>query len=195
MASQVQSNPLAGIEIPDDDTRPKAPDLPDVQPHQRQAGLHLKMIHNHHRKNMRTIRQLLDDIEKRGEISIPLEEVTQPLQDMEQAYKQFGALCGQHCQIIHGHHAVEDAHLFPALSAKAKTLSKVIDRLKAEHEIVHQLLVRIIAALDALFADTSDENFTTAKVLYDALDKLLASHFHYEESSIGDAIGFYDVQL
>lgn len=193
LPENLSGDPLAGLTLPDDSTRPIAPELTNVTAQQRQPGVHLRMIHDHHRQNMATIRKMLDDIQAGRANATTLEDVTEPLQDMRQNYRQFGALCGQHCQIIHGHHSIEDAHIFPALSAKAKAFSKVVDRLKSEHEIVHELLVRLIAALNALFEDTNERTFDITKTLYDALDGLLASHFNYEEESIGDALGVYEI--
>src|SRR5690606_35600881 len=108
-------------------------------------------------------------------------------------FQRFGNLCGQHCQIVHGHHSLEDAALFPALSEKGEAWKKVTDRLIAEHEIVHVLLVRLIDALNVLVNDPSETNFTNAVELNDALERVLLSHLGYEEESIGDALGYFRI--
>lgn len=187
------TDPLAGLDIPDDATRPEAPALSDVTPAQKQAGRHLKLFHDHHRQNMRAIRTLIDQIESGSADASALEEVAAPLGDLAANYQRFGALCGQHCHIIHGHHTVEDAYVFPELSGKAAAFARVIDRLRHEHEIVHELLLRLLAALKELFERPTSATFATARTLYDTLERLLLSHFSYEENSIGDALGVFEI--
>lgn len=110
-------------------------------------------------------------------------------------YRRFGALCGQHCQIIEMHHSIEDQAIFPHLSAKSAALKPVIDRLIAEHEVVHALLLKLVDELQQLVSGPSPAQFARAKEVYEALEKLLISHFGYEEQEIGDALGVYEVGI
>lgn len=114
---------------------------------------------------------------------------------MNENYRRFGALCGQHCQIVHQHHSIEDQHMFPMVSAKTKAWNKVIDRLKAEHEIVHELLVRLIDAINTLARTNAPTDFTNARILYEALEKLLLSHFTYEENTVGPALDHFGLAV
>lgn len=182
------------IELPDDATRPVAPRLGNVTEEQRQPGRHLRMIHDHHRRNMQVLRDVIAAAEA-GEMSAA--EAQKAIEDLPlvQNYRRFGALCGQYCQIIHAHHSIEDAYMLPALSEKADGFRRVAERLKAEHDVVHQLLLRLIDTLNALMADPGPAPFAAAREIYATLERLLNSHFRYEEDSVGDALGYYGIGL
>ena len=108
-------------------------------------------------------------------------------------YRRFGNLCGQHCQIVEMHHSIEDAAIFPALSAKGEAFRKVAARLQAEHVVVHELLVRLVNALETLARDPNAETFAAAREVYEALERVLLSHLGYEEDQIGDALGYFRI--
>jgi len=180
------------IEFLDDSTRPAAPDLGPVNDGQKLPGRHLAMIHDHFRQNMQVLRQLIDDAAK-GEVTTEeLRERTEAMPMLEN-YRRFGALCGQHCQIIHAHHSIEDEAIFPHLSGKSAAFKRVVDRLVEEHEIVHALLVRLIGALNELVREPGPSNFEATREIYEKLEEVLLSHFNYEEDSIGDALGYYEI--
>ncbi|HZY67709.1 MAG TPA: hemerythrin domain-containing protein [Devosia sp.] len=107
--------------------------------------------------------------------------------------RRFGNLCGQYCQVVHTHHSLEDAHVFPALARVSEGYRAVTDRLQAEHHVVHELLLRQIDTLNALATDPGEATFADARTVYDALERVLLSHLGYEEEQIGDALGYYDV--
>ncbi|MBK8768388.1 MAG: hypothetical protein IPM01_28970 [Burkholderiaceae bacterium] len=58
---------------------------------------------------------------------------------------------------------------------------------------VHELLVRLVAAINDLIGTPSEQKFADCRQLYDALERVLLSHFGYEEDSIGDALGYYGI--
>lgn len=182
------------IEFLDDNTRPEGPRFENLTPAQRLPGRHLAMIHDHFRQNMQVLRELMQQATG-GEISA--EELKQRADTMPllENYRRFGALCGQHCQIIEMHHSIEDQALFPELKSKSDALRKVVERLMAEHEIVHELLLRLINALTLLVRAPSTENFAAATEIYETLERVLLSHFGYEEEEIGDALGVYDIPV
>lgn len=185
---------LLDIQFLDDSTRPRAPRLENLTPEQRAPGRHLKMIHDHLRQNTATLRRMVDAVAAGEKTLEEIEAETEAL-TMVSNYRQFGSLCGQHCHIVHTHHSIEDAHIFPALSEKGEAWKKVVDRLIAEHEIVHALLVKLVDALNALARDPSGENFVAARELNDALERVLLSHLGYEEDEIGDALGYFEVMV
>lgn len=180
------------IEFLDDATRPRAPRLEGLTPAQRAAGEHLRMIHDHLRDNMRVLRQL---IARAAAGEVTAEVVAAETEDLVMVtnFRRFGTLCGQYCQFVHGHHSIEDQSIFPALSAKSEALRKVSERLRAEHVVVHELLVRLVAALNALVTDPGAAKFAAARELYEALERVLLSHLGYEEEEIGDALGYYNL--
>jgi len=182
------------IEIPDDSTRPVGPNLGDLTPQQQLPARHLRAIHEHHRRNMRMMRGMLEGVRK-GDTSAS--ELHQHIKDnpILENYRVFGNLCGQHCQLIDGHHSIEDAHMFPALEGHSDVLDKVIQRLRDEHEIVHALLVRLADVSAYLIEQPSEKQFNLVVEVHEALEKLLLSHFGYEENEAGAALGFYDVKI
>lgn len=183
---------LLDIQFPDDATRPQGPRLDNLTPAQKLPGQHLRMIHDHLRRNMAVLRDMIDEV-ARGEMSA--EHVSRAAETMPlvENYRQFGALCGRQCQIVHMHHSIEDEAIFPVLSAKAEAFRKVVARLVEEHEIVHELLMRLIGALQSLAQTPNSARFNDVKTLYDALERVLLSHLGYEEDAIGDALGYYDI--
>ena len=188
------SNPLSGITFPDDATRPAVPEITGAAQPGAHGSMHLRMIHDHHRQNMAIIDKL---IERAAAGTITPDEATAQAEalPLNENYRRFGALCGQYCQFVHTHHTIEDAHMFPAVSAKTQAWNKVIDRLQAEHEIVHELLVRLIGAINTLAQTNAPTDFANARILYETLEKLLSSHFKYEENSIGPALDHFGIAI
>ena len=91
-----------------------------MTPAQREAGEHLKEVHDHLRENMRTIRVLIERAARgTGERRARWRDETGDL-TMVSNFRRFGNLCGQHCQIVNTHHSIEDAHVFPALAAQSE---------------------------------------------------------------------------
>jgi hypothetical protein len=183
---------LDDIDLPDDATRPTGPRFEDLTPVQRMPGRHLAMIHDHFRGNMQVLRELLCKAES-GELTAGELMAEAEAMPMMENYRRFGALCGQHCQIIEMHHSIEDQAIFPELSGKSAALKSVVDRLIAEHEVVHALLVKLVGELSALIENPSPAQFANAREVYEVLEKLLLSHFGYEETEIGDALGYYGI--
>lgn len=180
------------IVLPDDGTRPEPPVLKDLTAAELQPGRHLAMIHDHHRQNMRVLRDLITAARDGALSETELETAVEDL-PLLQNYRRFGALCGQHCQIVHTHHSIEDSYMFPELSDKARAFSRVVERLIEEHEIVHALLMRLVDALNALLQAPSQARFDAAVATYDKLETLLLSHFAYEERAIGPALGRFGI--
>jgi hemerythrin-like domain-containing protein len=173
-------------------TRPHAPKLEGVTEAQREGGRHLRMIHDHLRENMRVLRGLID---RAAAGQVTAKQVAEKTADIAFVanFRRFGNLCGQHCQFVHGHHSLEDAMVFPALARQSDGLRKVAERLQAEHGVIHELLLRLIDALELLAGHPTSENFASARIVYEAMERVLASHLGYEEEEIGDALGYYNL--
>jgi hemerythrin-like domain-containing protein len=183
---------LLDIAFLDDATRPTVPKLEGVSARQKEAGEHLRQIHDHLRDNMRTIRILMERAAEGRASPAEIAEETDNLA-MIANYRRFGNLCGQHCQIVNAHHSIEDSHVFPALAAQSEGYARVTERLAAEHVVVHELLLRQIDALNAMVTTPSARSFADAREVYEALERVLASHLGYEEEQIGDALGYFDI--
>jgi hypothetical protein len=183
---------LLDIAFLDDATRPTVPKLTGLTAAQKAPGEHLKVIHDHLRHNMEQIRGL---IVRAAEGLVTADEIAAETAGMEMVanFRQFGNLCGQHCQIVNTHHSIEDAHLFPVLAAQSEGYRAVAERLEAEHEVVHELLLKQIETLNALVTSPGATTFADAREVYEALERVLVSHLGYEEEQIGDALGFYEI--
>ena len=174
----------------DDATRPVVPRLQGLTSAQRAGGEHLKAVHDHLRDNMTSIRGLID---RAGEGLASEDEIASETASLTMVanFRRFGNLCGQHCQVVNAHHSIEDAHLFPVLAGISDGYRKVTERLAAEHLVVHELLERQVDTLNALARESSAAHFADARTVFEALERVLASHLGYEEDQIGDALGYY----
>ena len=181
---------IDNIEFLDDATRPVAPKLTGLTPDQREPGLHLKEVHNHLRGNMKMLRTLIERASQ-GEVSQDQVATETGGMTMVANFRRFGNLCGQHCSIVNTHHSIEDYAIFPAIAAQGEAFRKVAERLQAEHVVVHELLERLVEALNLLAGAPTRDNFEAATVVYEALERVLLSHLGYEEDSIGDALGYF----
>ena len=180
------------IKFLDDATRPPVVRLDGLTDDQRAAGLHLKEVHNHLRDNMLALGRLIERAAAGGATAAEVTAEASALA-MVSNYRRFGNLCGQHCQIVNVHHSIEDEAVFPAIAAQGLAFKEIADRLRAEHVVVHELLVRLIDALGALAGEPSQARFDDAVTIYRALERVLLSHLGYEEDAIGDALGYFRI--
>ncbi|MDP3494944.1 MAG: hemerythrin domain-containing protein [Hyphomonadaceae bacterium] len=183
---------LLNIAFLDDATRPPAQKLEGLTEAQRAPGLHLRMVHDHLRDNMKTLGKLIERASSGGVTRAEIAAETDNLA-MVSNYRRFGNLCGQHCQIVHTHHSIEDYAIFPALAQQGAAFKAIADRLRAEHVVVHELLERLVDALNALAAEPTEARFEDAKTVYHALERVLLSHLGYEEEAMGDALGYFGI--
>ena len=183
---------LLDIGFLDDATRPPPIRIEGLTEAQREPGRHLKEVHDHLRANMVTLGRLIERAAAGGADAAALTAEAAGLA-MVVNYRRFGALCGEHCQIVNMHHSIEDAVIFPAIAAQGAGFRAIADRLRAEHVVVHELLERLIASLGGLAAHPGPDIFAQTVELYRALERVLLSHLGYEEEAIGDALGAFDI--
>tara|TARA_R110002124_G_scaffold85148_1_gene221066 strand:- start:2322 stop:2882 length:561 start_codon:yes stop_codon:yes gene_type:complete len=183
---------LLNIAFLDDATRPPAPKLEGLTDAQRQPGEHLRMIHDHLRDNMKTLGKL---IERAKASSVTPAEIAAETGDLAMVsnFRRFGNLCGQYCQIVHTHHSIEDYAIFPALAEQGPVFKAIAERLQAEHLVVHELLLALVDALNALAGEPTPARFEETKEVYQALERVLLSHLGYEEDAMGDALGYFEI--
>lgn len=183
---------LLDIGFLDDATRPAPIRLDGLTEAQRAPGLHLRAVHDHLRDNMLTLGRLIERAAS-GEASATAVTDEAAGLAMVASYRRFGNLCGQHCQIVNVHHSIEDQAIFPAIAAQGEGFKAIADRLRAEHVVVHEMLVRLIDALGELATEPGPERFAATLELYRALERVLLSHLGYEEEAIGDALGYFGI--
>jgi hemerythrin-like domain-containing protein len=183
---------LDDIEFLDDSTRPEPPMLEGLTDEQREPGRHLAMIHDHLRENMKVLGRMIERASA-GEVSAAeVAEETAGLA-MVANYRRFGNLCGQHCQFVHTHHSIEDYAVFPELGRQGEAFRRIADRLRAEHVVVHEVLMRLVGSLEDLAREPNRGRFETAREFYVALERVLLSHLGYEERAMGDALGYFGI--
>lgn len=149
---------LLDIGFLDDATRPAPIKLEGLTAAQRAPGLHLKEVHDHLRGNMKTLAVLIERAAA-GEIGAAAATDEAASLGMVANYRRFGNLCGQHCNIVNVHHSIEDEAVFPAIAAQGAGFKAIADRLRAEHVVVHELLVRLIEALGELALEPGPSRF------------------------------------
>ena len=194
MAPDLRDVPLADLSV-EDGTRPGMPDLGTVSTPQKQPGRHLAAIHRHYLMDLSRIAQALRRIEAGDAPPSDLEHIVLNA-EMAQNFRAFGTLCGQECRVLTLHHDIEEQQIFPQLHARGSdAMRAVVDRLRAEHKVVHELLDRLAAVAHDLATAPTEANFTKAGAIFDKLCAVVKSHFHYEETTLEEALGVYGVMV
>ncbi len=171
--------------------RPKMPTLDGITDAHRRAGLHLAAIHRMHLQDMDRIAGFLEHL-KQGKISATTFADRIKNAELTQNMRMFGTLCGRECQVLNFHHDAEEHMIFPQLEAQHITaMSTVVERLKQEHLIVHELLRRLQDMADALIDAPNPKSFDDIAAVFQQLHKVVKSHFGYEETELRDALGKY----
>jgi hypothetical protein len=97
---------------------------------------------------------------------------------------QLQVSCLRHCGFVHLHHHMEDIEFFGELEQTNPTIRPVVERLRAEHRAVSDLLDAVEAAAQALSADHGHDARRTVADALDALRGLLLAHLEYEELNV-----------
>ncbi len=175
----------------DEAARPMAPAIPGASPHHRKMGGQLAAIHAGYLHEIARVAAVLERIEAGEAPPEHLQSIVLSLK-MGENYRAFGSLCGQQCAILKMHHDIEQAAMFPSIEVAGDgAFAQIVAKLRAEHEVVHELLVRLERAAMTLVYDQTDENFEAAAAVFRKLEGVLRSHFGYEETELAEAIGYY----
>ncbi|SNY52144.1 Hemerythrin HHE cation binding domain-containing protein [Pseudooceanicola antarcticus] len=175
----------------DEAARPKAPPVPEATDMHRRQGSQLAAIHRHYLMEIAQIAAVLTRIEAGDTPPDHLKRIVLSL-DMAENFRAFGSLCGRECQVLKFHHDIEGADMFPRIEAAGGGMFRqVVAKLQSEHEVVHELIIRLARAAEALSQDPSDENFAHAGATFRKLEEVVRSHFGYEETELAEAIGYY----
>ena len=81
--------------------------------------------------------------------------------------------------------------MYPRLR-RSDGLRRVLDRLGAEHRTVHALLERIRAIVRSVASAPTREQVLDLREVYGVFERVVISHFGYEERELEEAIGYYD---
>jgi alkanesulfonate monooxygenase SsuD/methylene tetrahydromethanopterin reductase-like flavin-dependent oxidoreductase (luciferase family) len=172
----------------DDATRPAGPQRPPGRSYTRAElaqAQQLVDIHNHLRGELDQIRnlveQVLDGTSSAGYARSAINEMT-----IRQNNWTVGAYCASYCRLVATHHSIEDQALFPRLGRADSRLTPVVDRLHAEHEVIHGVLESVDRALVTFVAPDGDGADLQRAV--DQLSDTLLSHLSYEERELLEPI-------
>ena len=168
----------------DESTRPTGP-APDPDraytDHEKAAGQHLVDVHDMLRGELDQVRSLVDQVASgrvdAGTARSHINEMT-----MRQNAWTLGAYCQSYCRVVTGHHSLEDQAMLPHLRRADPRLAPVVDRLEAEHRVIHDVLEGVDAALVEMVRDGGD--VTGLRAAVDLLTDTLLSHLSYEEREL-----------
>jgi iron-sulfur cluster repair protein YtfE (RIC family) len=197
-ARETEAKRLPGGQVWDESTRPTAPPAPDGYSYSRRGrliGSHLKDVHDHLRAELSQVRDLLRQVKQHQLTAAQAREQVNEL-SLRQNNWTLGAYCAQYCAIVTGHHGLEDQAVFPHLRRGDPGIAPVIDRLEAEHVIIHEVLMDVDRVLVKLITDPGELDEITEAV--DVLTQTLLSHLAYEEREITEPLtrlGFYAGQV
>lgn len=138
-------------------------------------------VHNHLREELTKIRgvvaQVADGVLDVGDARSEINAMT-----MRQNNWTMGAYCESYCRLVTIHHTLEDTSLYPQLRAGDARLGPVLDRLTEEHQVIHEVLERLDAALVATVAEP--KRVVEVVEAVDLLTDTLLSHLSYEEHEL-----------
>ena len=108
---------------------------------------------------------------------------------MRQNNWTLGTYCESYCRVVTMHHTLEDQSLFPQLRRRDPRLTPVIERLQAEHRVIHDVLDGVDRALVAFVStDDRDAALSGLRAATDLLSDSLRSHLSYEERELVEPI-------
>lgn len=179
------------ITLIDISKRPRAPKINGATPLHRQIGSRLAMVHRYHLQELGKAEQLIRQIDAGEAKATSLPKAIEDLQLIEN-YRLFGVLCGQDCQMLTGHHTIEDRQIFPTLWQAEVSIRPVIEQLIAEHMVIHELIDRMADQSKALSQAASHETYEALKSTFLTLLEIVRSHFGYEETELQEALGYHN---
>ncbi|MEU6426748.1 LLM class flavin-dependent oxidoreductase [Microbispora sp. NPDC046973] len=178
----------------DEATRPRLPkrDIAALPPRQQANGRRLVLIHDHLRRELTQIRDALEQVAAGRSDAAALRSMINEL-TMRQNYWTLGTFCASYCRLLTTHHAIEDEHMFPMLTAAQESLAPVVARLEQEHEVIAGVLTELDAALVAMIEDPDRLDGVRDQV--DLLSDVLLSHLRYEEEELVEPIARFDLDI
>ena len=155
------------------------------------AGAHLVEVHDGLRAELSRLRDIVEQVvageEQAHRARNAINELT-----MRQNNWTLGAYCAQYCRFVTGHHTLEDRSVFPHLRRSDPALAPVLDRLEAEHLVIHDVLEQLDDALVGLVSGASGGSATVElQRVVDRLSTTLLDHLSSEEEDLVPALDRY----
>jgi Hemerythrin HHE cation binding domain len=160
---------------------------------QQAAAEHLVAIHDHLRAELERLQGLVEEV-RRGQLGAGAARSEVHAMSLRQNNWTLGAYCQSYCGFVNAHHSLEDASVFPHLRRSDPAVAPVLDRLEAEHVVVHALLDDVDRALVALVRENDAGALDAVEQSIDLLADRLLSHLTYEERELRGPLsrhGFY----
>ena len=154
------------------------------------AGQHLVDVHAHLRGELEQVSDLVEQVAA-GRLSVGDARSAVNQMTMRQNDWTLGAYCASYCRVLTTHHTLEDQSVFPHLRRAEPSLAPALDKLEADHHVVHALLEALDRSLVGLL---SGGEVDEVRVAVDRLRDLLVEHLDYEEEQLVgplDRLGFY----
>lgn len=172
----------------DESTRPRYPVPPGAA--YTATGLaaaqHLVDVHDALRAELEQLRDVVDQV-RRGLLQVGQARSTINTMTMRQNNWTLGAYCESYCRIVTGHHTLEDRSMLPHLASRDPDARPVVERLEAEHHVIHDVLEQVDQRLVALVAAEPRDTSAALEALSREVDRLtdtLLSHLRYEETEL-----------
>ncbi len=169
----------------DETTRPTLgePEDPAYSSHELGAAHHLVEIHDHLRAELDRLQGMVGEV-RRGLLSVGDARAGVAAMTIRQNNWTLGAYCQSYCGFVNGHHSLEDASVFPHLRDREPAVAPVVDRLHAEHQVIHHLLDEVDRALVALVRTGESTELDALDATIGLLSDRLLSHLAYEEREL-----------
>jgi alkanesulfonate monooxygenase SsuD/methylene tetrahydromethanopterin reductase-like flavin-dependent oxidoreductase (luciferase family) len=199
----VTGGAFAVVPTPDDGTRRSATRLWDeagrptgpardrartYTARQQAEGRQLIEVHDHLRGELDQIYDLIDQVAT-GTLDAATARSHINEMTMRQNNWTLGTYCESYCRVVTVHHTIEDQSMFPYLRDRDPRLAPVIERLQAEHRVIHDVLDGVDRALVAFVsAGGGAEALAGLRAAADLLSDTLRSHLAYEERELVEPI-------
>jgi hypothetical protein len=159
---------------------------------------HLVDVHDHFRAELSELQGIVEQVRVAGVAGVGAARATLNGMTLRQNSWTLGAYCLRFCTSLTGHHELESGSIFPHLRASDPSLGPVLDKLDADHIVVHDLIEAIDAALCGLVRADDPTEVADVQEAVTALSGLLLEHLSYEEEQLKPALarhGFFAGQV
>jgi iron-sulfur cluster repair protein YtfE (RIC family) len=146
----------------------------------------LKLIHQMLRADLAECRELAGEVAA-GAPAAEIAERIGALQTRSPIWT-LQVNCLYHCRVVHAHHGLEDADMFPALRRSNPALSTVLDKLESDHRVISGLLDEVEESaklLDDTAANPARQRLVAALA---RLEVDLLAHLAFEEESVASTM-------
>ncbi len=150
----------------------------------------LLWVHAHLRQDLETVRRLAGQARDGLSPETILAEIRNLQTNSPLWQLKFG--CVRYCRFVNAHHAFEDQALFPTIRAQDPSLGTVVDRLEADHLVVHAITDRIAAVADLVPSDASGVSRFELVAALTELEEHLLGHLAFEEASLEPILSSWD---